>query len=90
MPNDERAAARRQPFVAQRPKDFLGDAGDDSDDNTPCVVSHGMVPYLATQRLKHHAELPPVPRGRIPKSLTPKPRLARTLRTKQGRASYKK
>ena len=41
----------------------------DSDDNTECVVSHGMVPYLATQRLKHHEELPPEPRGRIPKSL---------------------
>lgn len=49
-----------------------------------------MVPYIATQRLKHHEELPPVPRGRIPKSLTPKQRMARTLRTKKGRATHKK
>ena len=76
--------------IAQRPREFVADAGYDSDDNTQCVVSHGMVPYLATQRLKHHEEPPPVPRGRIPKSLTPKPRLARTLRTKKGRATDKK
>ncbi len=75
--------------ITQRPKEFVGDAGYDSDDNTPCVVSHEMVPYLATQRLKPHEELPPVPRGRIPKSLTPKQRMARTLRTKKGRATDK-
>ena len=76
--------------IVELPQDFVADAGDDSDDNTPCVVSHGMVPYRATQRRKPHEELPPVPRGRIPKSLTPKPRLARTLRTKTGRATDKK
>ena len=31
-----------------------------------------------------------MPRGRIPQSLTPKPRLARTLRTKTGRDLYQK
>ena len=76
--------------IVERPQEFVADAGYDSDDNTQCVVSHEMVPYLATQRLKHHEELPPVPRGRIPKSLTPKQRMARTLRTKKGRATYKK
>ena len=76
--------------ITVRPKDFVADAGYYSDDNTQCVVSHEMVPYIATQRLKHHEELPPVPRGRIPQSLTPKQRMARTLRTKKGRATYKK
>lgn len=76
--------------IAQRPREFLGDAGYFSDDNAERVRSHGMVPYIATQRLKHHEELPPVPRGRIPKSLTPKQRMARTLRTKKGRETYKK
>ena len=73
--------------ITPRPQEFVADAGDD---NIECVRSHGMVPYLATQRLKHHEELPPVPRGRIPKSLTPKPRLARTRRTKTGRATDQK
>ena len=76
--------------ITQRPKDFVADAGYYSDDNTQCVRSHDMVPYIPTQRLKHHEELPPVPRGRIPRSLTPKQRMARTLRTKNGRATYKK
>ena len=52
--------------ITQRPKDFVADAGYYSDDNTQCVRSHDMVPYIPTQRLKHHEELPPVPRGRIP------------------------
>ncbi len=76
--------------ITQRPKDFVADAGDDSDDHTQAVRSHNLSPYSATQRLKHHAELPPVPHGRIPRSLTPKPRLARTLRTKTGRDLYQK
>ena len=76
--------------ITQRPKDFVADAGYYSDDNTQCVRSHDMVPYIPTQRLKHHEELPPVPRGRIPRSLIPKQRMARTLRTKNGRATYKK
>jgi len=76
--------------ISDRPGEFLGDAGYYSEENAERVRSHGMVPYLATQRLKHHEELPLVPRGRIPKSLTPKQRMARTLRTKQGRETYQK
>ena len=52
--------------ITQRPKDFVADAGYYSENNTQCVRSHDMVPYIATQRLKHHEELPPIPRGRIP------------------------
>ena len=71
--------------ITQRPRDFVADAGYYSDDNTQAVRSHSLTPYIATQRLKHHEQLPPNPRGRIPISLTPKPRMARTLRTKTGR-----
>ena len=76
--------------ITERPTDFVVDAGYDSDDNTQAVRSHTLTPYLATQRLKHHEQLPPVPRGRIPQSLTPKQRMARTLRTKTGRDIYNK
>ena len=76
--------------ITQRPRDFVADAGYYSDDNTQAVRSHSLTPYIATQRLKHHEELPPNPRGRIPISLTPKQRMARTLRTKKGRDIYKK
>jgi hypothetical protein len=73
--------------ITDCPQDLVADAGDYSDAN---VRSRDMIPYIATQRLGHHEELPPNPRGRIPKSLTPKQRMARTLRTKQGRNIYKK
>jgi IS5 family transposase len=76
--------------ITDRPQDLVADAGYYSDANVVEVRSRDMIPYIATQRLKHHEELPPVPRGRIPKSLTPKQRMARTLRTKQGRNIYKK
>ncbi len=42
--------------VKQRPHTLVADAGYYSDANTQCVVSHDMVPYIATQRLKHHEE----------------------------------
>jgi hypothetical protein len=74
--------------ITDRPQDLVADAGYDSDANVVEVRSRDMIPYIATQRLKHHEELPPVPRGRIPKSFTPKQRMARTLRTKQGRNTH--
>ena len=40
--------------ITQGPKDYVADAGYDSDDNTPAVRSHTLTPYIATQRLKHH------------------------------------
>jgi len=74
--------------ITDCPQDLVADAGDYSDANAADVRSRDMTPYIATQRLKHHEELPPVPRGRIPKSFTPKQRMARTLRTKQGRNTH--
>jgi hypothetical protein len=46
--------------------------------------------YLATERLKHHEKVASAPRGRIPKGLSAKQRMARKLRTKKGRATYAK
>ena len=43
---------------------------------------------IATGRLSHDETVPAAPRGRIPKDLTPKQRMARKLRTKPGRAAY--
>ena len=44
--------------ITDRPQDFVADAGDDSDSNANDVRSRDMTPYIATQRLKHHEELP--------------------------------
>jgi transposase len=64
------------------------DAGYYSRANTAALEERGIDPYVATERLKHNEEIPAVPRGRIPKDLSAKQRMARKLRTKKGRATY--
>jgi len=66
------------------------DSGYYSQANTEALESRGIDPYVATERLKHHEEIPPVPRGRIPACLSSKQRMARKLRTQRGRAVYAK
>jgi transposase len=66
------------------------DSGFYSEANTQALQSRGIDPYVATERLKHHEEIPQVPRGRIPAGLSAKQRMARKLRTKKGRATYAK
>jgi hypothetical protein len=48
----------------------------------------GTETFMATGRLKHGEKVPPAPRGRIPKTATPKEPIARRLRTKRGRAAH--
>src|SRR3978361_2159852 len=71
-------------------KAALGDAGYYSGPNAPDLESRGIEPYLATERLKHHEKVAAAPRGRIPKGLSAKQRMARKLRTQKGRAMYAK
>jgi transposase len=66
------------------------DSGFYSEANTQALESRGLDPYVATERLKHHEEIPQAPRGRIPASLSAKQRMARKLRTKKGRTEYAK
>jgi transposase len=66
------------------------DSGFYSEANTQALESRGIDPYVATERLKHHEEIPQAPRGRIPENLSAKQRMARKLRTKKGRATYAK
>ena len=44
--------------------------------------------YISTKRKKHGAAQDKAPRGRIPKSSTPKERMARKCQTKAGRKVY--
>ena len=71
-------------------KAALGDAGYYSETNATDLETRGIEAYLATERLKHHEKVAAAPRGRIPKGLTAKQRMARKLRTKVGRAMYAK
>jgi transposase len=68
----------------------LGDAGYYSETNASALEQRGIDPCLATERLKHHEKVASSPRGRIPKDLSAKQRMARKLRTKQGRSMYAK
>ena len=66
----------------------LGDAGYYSETNATDLKQRGILAYLATERLTHHEKVASSPRGRIPKGLTAKRRMARKLRTKVGREMY--
>jgi transposase len=66
------------------------DTGYYSEANTQGLESRGIDPYVATERLKHHEEIPQAPRGLIPGDHSAKQRMARKLRTKKGRATYAK
>jgi transposase len=80
-----------QANTGRAPRQALADAGYCSQDNLAAAAArraeHGTEVLLATGRLRH-GEIPPIPRGRIPKNTTLTQRMARTLRTKPGRAAY--
>ena len=74
------------------PKQALVDAGYCSETNLEAArdrqLTCGTDTFMATGRLRHDEQVPPAPRGRIPKDATLKERMARKLRTKPGRAAY--
>ncbi|WP_442810432.1 IS1182 family transposase [Streptomyces sp. NBC_01474] len=74
------------------PGQALVDAGYCSDTNLEAAkdrqLTCGTDTFMATGRLAHDEQVPPAPRGRIPKDATLKERMARKLRTKPGRKAY--
>jgi transposase len=74
------------------PKQALVDAGYCSETNLEAArerqLDCGTDTFMATGRLGHDEQVPPAPRGRIPKDATLKERMARKLRTKPGRRAY--
>src|SRR3954470_15569402 len=84
----------RQNLDAAGVKDAIGaalaDSGFYSEANTAGLEERGIDPYVATERLKHREKVAAAPRGRIPKDLSAKQRMARKLRTKKGRERYAK
>jgi hypothetical protein len=74
------------------PKQALVDAGYCSETNLEAAkdrqLTCGTDTFMATGRLAHDEQVPPAPRGRIPKNATLKERMARRLRTKPGKAAY--
>ena len=78
--------------TGQAPKQALADAGYCSqanlDDAAKLTDQDGTEFLIAPGRFGHDEIIEPAPRGRIPKNLTPKQRMARKLRTKPGKADY--
>jgi transposase len=74
--------------ITGRPDTLLADAGYFCEGNVEAVTEAGIDPLIATGRQKHGEKPPAAPRGRIPKGLTPKQRMARKLGTKKGSAAY--
>jgi hypothetical protein len=76
------------------PKQALVDAGYCSETNLAAAKERqldcGTDTFMATGRLAHDEQVPPAPRGRIPANATLKERMARKLRTKPGRAAYRR
>ncbi|MER5917933.1 IS1182 family transposase [Streptomyces sp. NPDC001982] len=74
------------------PRQALVDAGYCSETNLEAAkdrqLTCGTDTFMATGRLAHDEQVPPAPRGRIPKDATLKERMAHKLRTKTGRKAY--
>jgi hypothetical protein len=71
------------------PDEVIADNGYRSEANLAYVRDQAIDAYIATDRLKHDAPLPPV-RGRMPKTATLADRMRRKLRTKVGAAVYRR
>jgi transposase len=66
------------------------DTGYYSEENVAHLESENIDPYIATERLKHHEKALCNPDSPVPEDCTPKERMARKLRTQQGRETYAK
>jgi transposase len=67
---------------------LTADAGYFSEENVTLTATHSLDPFIATGRFKRSEPQAPALRGPIPKNATPKQRMARKLKTKDGHAVY--
>ena len=74
----------------KRIKAASADTGYYSESNIEYAEDKQIDAYIATEKVKHSAPPVKAPRGRMPKDLTTKEKMARKLRTKKGRATYSK
>lgn len=76
--------------VTKNIKSFTADSGYFSEENMGSVDSNDRIDdaFIATGRQKHNDPVPDSPKGRPPKNLTAKQKMARRNRTKKGRAEY--
>ena len=74
--------------VGAVPWEVSADAGYYSAKAVDDLQALGVDPYVAPEQTRHGRVVPPAPRGRIPRQLSPRDRMRRKLRTKRGRKRY--
>ena len=74
--------------VGAVPREVSADAGYYSAKAVDELYALGVDPFIAPEQTRHGRVVPPAPRGRIPKHLSPRDRMRRKLRTKRGRQRY--
>ena len=74
--------------VGAVPREVSADAGYYSAKAVDDLQALGVDPYVAPEQTRHGRVVPPAPRGRIPRHLSPRDRMRRKLRTKRGRKRY--
>ncbi len=86
----EQLAENLEAIDAELPDEaaLTADAGYFSEHNVAITAQHGLDPHIATGRFKHSEPQAPAPRGPLPTGATPKQRMARKLRAKEGHAVY--
>jgi len=80
--------AQRNIGEDKRIKAVSSDTGYYSQSNVKYAEEKRIDAYIATEKVKHNAPAVKGPRGRMPKELTVKQKMARKLRTKKGRETY--
>ena len=74
--------------VGAVPREVSADAGYYSAKAVDELYALGVDPFVAPEQTRHGRVVPPAPRGRIPRHLSPRDRMRRKLRTKRGRQRY--
>ena len=74
--------------VGAVPREVSADAGYYSAKAVDELYALGVDPFVAPEQTRHGRVVPPAPRGRIPKHLSPRDRMRRKLRTRRGRQRY--
>ena len=70
------------------PREVSADAGYYSAKVVDGLQELGVDPFIAPDQTRHGRVLPPAPRGRIPRHLSPRDRMRRKLQAKRGRKRY--
>ena len=72
--------------VGAVPREVSADAGYSSAKAVGDLQALGVDPFVAPEQTRHGRVVPPAPRGRIPRHLSPRDRMRQKLQTRRGRA----